>query len=151
MLNDEDGKLVFKFTKSEQDEYDNWEDVVKLDVGATALSLVVLANHREISGVEKAIQGIKNYFKDNQNKKTGFIQDFCFGDQKDSTVVTSRLIQGLVALGENPLKSTEWNVNGKNLLEILLSAKTKKGFKANSKESGDGAEINTKEVLVALT
>src|SRR3712207_2487794 len=114
MLNDEDGKLVFKFTKSEQDEYDNWEDVVKLDVGATALSLVVLANHREISGVEKAIKGIKNYFKDNQNKETGFIQEFSDDFSKeDRTIVTARLIQGLVALGENPLKSTEWNVNGK--------------------------------------
>lgn len=151
MLNDEGGKLVLGVTEEEDDGFGESEEVFKPNVEATALSLVVLANHREISGVEKAIQGIKRYFKDNQNKKTGFIQDFCFGDHEDSTVVTSKLIQGLVALGENPLKSTEWNINGKNLLEILLSAKAEKGFKANSKASGDGAEINTKEVLIALT
>ncbi|MFX0549511.1 Ig-like domain-containing protein [Hathewaya histolytica] len=141
-LSEKEGtKLKLGESIEEYDDFeDEWTSQFREDTGTSALALVALSNHKDIKGVSEAIEGIKNYLKSLQSN-TGFIRSKTTYSEDDSTIVTSRTVQGLIAIGENPLGDS-WIKDGKSLLDALASDKSKKDL---------SAQITAKEVLLALT
>ena len=85
------------------------------NVDDTAMSIMALGNHKDINGVEAAIDKSITYIKANQQDNGGFL-----GWDGISPCSISAVIQGLIAIGEDPL-SEEWIKNGNTMLDALLS------------------------------
>lgn len=134
-------------TEGSYDEFldETTEDEYTPYLDNTAWALIALSSHKEINGVKETITGVKKYLKSNQNKN-GLI---------DNSGDTALVIQGLIALGENPLDDY-WKVNnGDNkisLLDAILSCKVERGFSNDIPESSKSmaSDISTPQVLGAL-
>jgi len=96
-------------------------------VDDTAMCIMALAKHKDIKGVQDAITKGKKYIKDNQDENGGFV---AWGAENPYS--TSAAIQGLIAVGEDPL-SEEWTTeSGKTILDFLLGFMVDDHFKYNS-------------------
>ncbi len=115
--------LVNKLTKTSGRYYIKNKNNDKANNELTSLTLIALSKHREIEGVNEAIEGIKNHFKSMQNEKA--LIENCKSH--------SFAIQGLIASGED-IYSDEWTKEDKygnkiTLLDALLSLKVGNQFK----------------------
>ena len=87
-----------------------------------ALSLIALSKHRDIEGVNQQISSILSYLKVQQNSNGGFN----YGGYTNNPFAIGTIIQGLIAVGENPFDA-KWKKNGKTMVEALLSQQIKNG------------------------
>lgn len=113
------------------------------DNSATAWTLIALSNYQDVEGVKPIVDGIKTYFKSVQGHN-GLIEN-C----ED----TSLVVQGIMALGEEPL-SDEWAQYDKygnkiTLLDGILACKKDNRFKLNPESSYPG-HSTTQHALAAL-
>ncbi len=114
------------------------------DVDSTAMVIMALANHRDLDGVEECINTSLEYIKSKQGQNGGFISRGA-----ESPYSTAAAIQGLIAVGEDPL-SQEWTVdNGKNPLDFLMTFKTVDHFEYTS-AYGTDVEMVTEQAFAAL-
>jgi len=98
-----------------------------------AIALIALSKHRDIEGVNQQITAITNYLKSQQNDEAGFN----YGGYTNSPFAIGSIIQGLVAVGENPYDA-KWKKNGRTMVEALLSQQIKNGgFKFGDEFSGE--------------
>ncbi len=81
-----------------------------------ALALIALSKHRNIEGVDQQITTILNYLKSQQNDTGGFN----YGGYTNNPFAIGTIIQGLIAVGENPFDA-KWKKNGKTMVEALLT------------------------------
>lgn len=138
-------------------EYDKEKDIKDLMAMATSyktsdFSLIVtaIANHQDIEGVKDFIEKYKTYVKkvqlDNASFKNEYGSESC-GDLCD-------VIQGLIAIGENP-RSTKWAKTDKEgntitLIDALLKYKEGNQFKSNNDTYSKVDDIYTAHALAAL-
>lgn len=87
-----------------------------------ALALIALSKHRDIEGVNQQISSILNYLKVQQNTDGGFN----YGGYTNNPFAIGTVIQGLIAVGENPFDA-KWKKNGRTMVEALLSQQIKNG------------------------
>ena len=80
-----------------------------------ALSLIALAKHRTLPNVEQQIQQNLTYLKAQQNDDGGFN----YGGYTNNPFAIGTVIQGLMAVGENPY-DVKWKKNGVTMVEVLL-------------------------------
>ncbi|MGF7060350.1 Ig-like domain-containing protein [Brassicibacter mesophilus] len=109
----------------------------------TAMSIMALGKHRDISGVDASINNAIEYLKRSQTSNGGFV---AFG--KENPYSVSAVIQGLVAVGEDPL-SESWIKNENTMLDSLLSFKEDDHFK-NVSEWGTDIDMSTEQAFMAL-
>lgn len=109
----------------------------------TAMCIMALGNHRGINGVNTAIANGIAYLKANQKDSGGFES---WGAENPYSV--SAVIQGLIAVGEDPL-SKEWTKNGNTMLDALLSYKVDDHFEHQS-EWGTEVDMTTEQAFCAL-
>lgn len=88
------------------------------DTGVALSALAALGLDQNDLVVQKALQ----YLQEQQNEDGGF----SWTDQKTNTATDSWVMQGLVAVGENPAGSN-WRINGKSPLEHLGSLQNSDG------------------------
>jgi prenyltransferase beta subunit len=112
-------------------------------VDETAMSITALGNHTDIQGVDDAITGGIAYLKANQKDSGGFES---WGSENPYSI--SVAIQGLIAVGENPL-SEEWTKNGNTMLDALLAYKVDDHFE-NKSEWGTEINMATEQAFTAL-
>lgn len=145
---EEANKISFGIiTEGYYDEFlgETTEDEYTAYIDNTAWALIALSSHKDMNGVRDTINGIKNYLKSKQNKN-GLI---------DNSGDTALVIQGLIALGENPLDDY-WKVNNGedkiSLLDAILSCKVERGFSQKPENSSKAmaSDISTPQVLGAL-
>lgn len=112
-------------------------------VDETGMCLLALANHRNKSGVEEAINDGISFLKEVQLNTGGFEA----WDNENPYSISS-VIQGLIAVGEDPL-SEEWIKNGNTMLDALLSFKVDDHFENKSQW---GTEVNSasEQAFIAL-
>lgn len=114
------------------------------DPDMTGMGLVALANHRDIEGVDEAIEKALNYLKESQLETGGFAS---WGSDNVNSVAT--VISGLVAVGEDVL-SEPWTKDGNTMLDALRRFMLDDGsfsFMLEPKESNDMA---TYQAFIAL-
>ncbi|WP_053955281.1 prenyltransferase/squalene oxidase repeat-containing protein [Inediibacterium massiliense] len=113
------------------------------DIDTTAMSIMALGKHKNIEGVKNCIDQGVSYIHKQQQDTGGFV---AWGQNNPYT--TAAVIQGLIAVGENPLQE-KWVKNGKNMLDFLLSFKVEDHFENKSEY---GSEINsvTEQCFMAL-
>ncbi|WP_432663283.1 prenyltransferase/squalene oxidase repeat-containing protein [Wukongibacter baidiensis] len=113
------------------------------DVDTAAMVITALANHKDIDGVEDAIDEALEFIKSNQLDSGGF--PFMGSDNPYSV---SCVIQALIANDIDPL-SEEWHENGNSLLDALLDFKEDDHFEYKTKW---GSETNsaTEQAFIAL-
>lgn len=87
-----------------------------------ALALIALSKHRDVEGVDHQITTILNYLKSQQNDDGGFN----YGGYTNDPFAIGTIIQGLIAVGENPYDA-KWKKNGKTMIEALLKQQIKNG------------------------
>ncbi|SHH23032.1 prenyltransferase/squalene oxidase repeat-containing protein [Tepidibacter thalassicus] len=109
----------------------------------TAMCIMALGNHKNISGVEESIDKAVKYIKSQQTDNAAFKVS---GSENPYT--TAAVIQGLIAVGEDPL-SQYWIKNGKTMFDFLLSYKKGNHFEVKS-EYGTDIDFITQKVFVAL-
>ncbi|WP_026895791.1 S-layer homology domain-containing protein [Clostridiisalibacter paucivorans] len=113
------------------------------DNAATAWTLIALSNYQDFEGVKAIIDGIKMYFKSVQGHN-GLIEN-C----ED----TSLIVQGIIALGEDPLadKWVQYDKYGNKitLLDGILACKRGNRFKLKPENSSAGYST-TQYALAAL-
>gem|GEM_PF-2463395 len=111
-------------------------------IDATAWSLIALSNHTDIKNTKEVIDGVKRYLKSNQNKH-GLIEN-----SSDTALV----IQGLIALGENP-NEEYWCINDGNkkvsMVDGIIKCKKDNQFMLQV-NSAMASDIATSQVLAAL-
>lgn len=113
-------------------------------VDDTTMSIMALGNHKNIEGVEAAITKGISYIKDNQEDNGGFVS---WG--ADNPYSVSAAIQGLIAVGEDPL-SEEWTTESKKtMLDALLSFMVDDHFE-NVSEWGTDIDSVTEQAFTAL-
>jgi uncharacterized protein YjdB len=135
--------LINKLKRDSGKIYAITKDEEKEDIEGTQWVLIALSKHQKVTGVVDAINGMKKYLKEKQDENA-FIE---------SCMNTSLTIQGIIALGEDPL-SGEWVKydsygNEITLLDALLKCKGKKGFKSDQSE-GIGGYDHTAYAICAL-
>ncbi|QZY55696.1 Ig-like domain-containing protein [Crassaminicella profunda] len=91
----------------------------------TAIGLMALSNHKDIDWVKEYItKGVK-YIKSKQNEYGGF---GAYGTPPtERPKLIGNIIQGLIAVGEDPL-SSEYIKNGKSMLDILISCQNEETY-----------------------
>jgi hypothetical protein len=118
------------------------------DVDTTAMVLMALANHRDLDGVEECISSSLEYIKLNQGENGGFIS---WGSE--SLYSTAAAIQGLIAVGEDPL-SEEWTKeSGMTPLDFLLTFKVDNHFETSYEFEGEmiiSIDSPTEQAFMAL-
>ncbi|MCG8482512.1 MAG: hypothetical protein MJA31_04315 [Clostridia bacterium] len=94
-------------------------------VDDTAMCLLALGQHRNLNGVNQAIEKALAYIKTRQSSAGGF----GYSEQwpEDNVYSISAVIQGLIAVGEDPL-SEAWIKNDNSMLDALLSFKASNLF-----------------------
>jgi hypothetical protein len=112
-------------------------------VDETAMCIMALGNHKDITGVEAAITKGIAYLKANQKASGGFE---AWGEENPCSI--SAVIQSLIALGENPL-SEEWTKNGNTMLDALLAYKVNDYFE-NPSQWGTETVMATEQAFCAL-
>lgn len=112
-------------------------------VDETAMSIMALGFHRDISGVEMDIERGLQYLKINQKGSGGFES---WGEENPYSI--SAVIQSLIALGEDPL-SEDWIKDGNTMLDALLSFKVDDHFE-NPSEWGTEIDMATEQAFTAL-
>jgi len=112
-------------------------------VDDTAMCIMALGNHKDITGVEAAITKGIAYLKANQKASGGFE---AWGEENPCSI--SAVIQSLIALGENPL-SEEWTKNGNTMLDALLAYKVDDYFE-NQSQWGTETVMATEQAFCAL-
>ncbi|QZY55704.1 S-layer homology domain-containing protein [Crassaminicella profunda] len=100
------------------------------DIDRTAMCMMALGNHKDIEGVINSIDKAKKYIENNKEK--------ILNSSNECTI--SAVIQGLIAVGENPLAS-KWTVDGKTMLSSLLKLKNGDTF---------GNDLATEQCFTAL-
>lgn len=116
-------------------------------VDETGMVLVALGKYKDESRVQTAISKGLNYLKEQQDENTGgFI---VWGGENGYSA--SAVLQGLVAVGENPL-SLEWTKDGKTIIDSLMNF-YKDGYFENVSKWGSGSEIDsiTEQAFIALS
>lgn len=112
-------------------------------VDETAMCIMALGNHKDITGVEAAITKGIAYLKANQKASGGFEAG---GEENPYSI--SAVIQSLIALGEDPL-SEEWTKNGNTMLDALLAYKVDDYFE-NPSQWGTETVMATEQAFCAL-
>ncbi|WP_270474620.1 hypothetical protein [Clostridium cochlearium] len=113
-----------------------------------SLALIALSKHKGIEGVNDIITSCVNKLKEEQLDNAGFSLSKTMwpnGDSQD----TAAAIEGLIAVGENPL-SEKWTKNGKTPLNALLSFKMGKGYIYESSMGAYEQDMYTSFVLRAF-
>ena len=112
-------------------------------VDDAAMSIMALGSHRDLNGVNNSINRALAYLRANQKNSGGFET---FGSENPYSV--SAVIQGLIAVGEDPL-SSEWRKNGNSMLDALISYKVGDHFESTS-EWGTEIDSATEQAFIAL-
>lgn len=89
-------------------------------VDDTAMCIMAIIQHRDVDGVNEAIEKAIAYIKTRQSDTGGFGYSEEYPEVNACSI--SAVIQGLMAAGENPL-SEEWIKNDNSMLDALLSLK----------------------------
>lgn len=115
-------------------------------IDETAMSIMALANHRDISGVNAVIEQGLSYIRANQLDSGGFES---WGAENPYSI--SAVIQSLVALGENPLDE-KWMKNGKTMLDALLNFKEEgEKYFVNKSQWGNDISMATDQAFAAIS
>ncbi|WP_053955280.1 S-layer homology domain-containing protein [Inediibacterium massiliense] len=101
------------------------------DIDTLAMSMMGLSNHRDIEGVNEAIQKAIHKL---QLEKENIINN-------DNANTLATVIQGLVSVGENPLAS-QWKLDQKTMLNAMLKYQNEDHF---------GNDLATEQVFTALS
>ncbi|WP_165000372.1 S-layer homology domain-containing protein [Anaerophilus nitritogenes] len=101
------------------------------DIDTLAMSIMGLSNHKDIEGVNEAIQKAVHKL---QLEKNNIINN-------DNANTLATVIQGLVSVGENPLQS-QWRVDQKTMLNAMLKYQNEGNF---------GNDLATEQVFAALS
>ncbi|MDK2799384.1 MAG: hypothetical protein PWP27_1255 [Clostridiales bacterium] len=112
-------------------------------VDDTAMSIIALANHKDINGVQDVINLSIDYLKSQQLSTGGFA---AWGAENPYSIAT--VIQALVANHINPL-SEEWTKNNNTMLDALLQFKEENHFKYTS-QWGTDIDSATEQAFTAL-
>ncbi|MGB4288262.1 MAG: Ig-like domain-containing protein [Tepidanaerobacteraceae bacterium] len=113
-------------------------------VDDTAMCIMALAKHKDIKGAKDAIAKAKKYIKDKQEDNGGFVS---WGAENPYSAAAA--IQGLIAIGEDPL-SEEWTTeSGKTILDALLEFMIDDHFEYVS-EWGTDIDSITEQAFCAL-
>jgi hypothetical protein len=112
-------------------------------VDDTAMSIIALANHKDINGVQDVINLSIDYLKSQQLSTGGFA---AWGAENPYSIAT--VIQALVANHINPL-SEEWIKNNNTMLDALLQFKEENHFKYTS-QWGTDIDSATEQAFTAL-
>jgi len=113
-------------------------------VDDTAMCIMALENHKDVNGVKEAITKGIEYIKNNQQDNGGFVS---WGADNPYSVAAA--IQGLIAVGEDPL-SEEWTTeSGNTMLDALLAYMVDDHFEYVS-EWGTDIESVTEQAFCAL-
>lgn len=122
-----------------------------IDPEMTAKAIIALSKHRSEIGVEETLLGLKKTLKTLQ-APSGLVKSVNSWSENESALVTSYLIQALMALGENPL-SAYWQIKDGNggvndLVKGLLACKKDQRF--SESPIGSGTDLQTNAALGAL-
>lgn len=112
-------------------------------VDDTAISIMALANHKDVAGVTELIDQSINYLKEQQLSTGGFE---AWGAENPYSIAA--VIQALVANGIDPL-GEEWVKNGNTMLDALLKFKEDNYFKYTS-QWGTDIDMATEQAFTAL-
>ena len=110
----------------------------------TGMVLTALAKYKDKTKVQTAIEKGLDYLKGVQDANTGgFI---AWGSENPYS--TSAVLQGLMAVGEDPL-SEKWTVGGKTAVDSLMNY-YKDGYFENESEWGSDIGMVTEQAFIAL-
>ncbi len=110
-------------------------------VDETAMVLSALSKYKNRADIDASIEKALNYLHDQQDEGTaGFI---VWGSENPYSA--SAVIQGLVAVGENP-ESEKWTKNDRNILDSLM-----KFFKDDHFENSSEKDMITEQAFMALS
>lgn len=115
------------------------------DVDTTAISLMALANYKEIDGVITAINNGFDFIKTKQLDTGGFSSGW---SEAESPYSITTVIQALVANNINPL-SSDWLKNSNNMVDALLAYMIVDHFEYTSQYGTDISSI-TDQAFTAL-
>ncbi|WP_053955277.1 Ig-like domain-containing protein [Inediibacterium massiliense] len=122
------------------------------DLKQTVLAMIALSNHKDHAGVSDLLKGCINYIKSDQNDSGGF------GKYSTDPETLGKVIQGLIAVGENPLAGDYVKKNGNMLHRLMeyqrddgtyMKDKAFKGYDKNSTEAAFAAlaDLNKKKSM----
>ncbi|WP_304442368.1 DUF4430 domain-containing protein [Sporosarcina sp. P21c] len=115
------------------------------DPDMSGMALLALANYKNDSAVENAIQRVKNVLREKQLATAGWGS---FGTENSNSIAT--VISGLVAIGENPL-SDSWKKGDVTPLDALQSFQLANGSFTYTLGQYAGTNIKaTEQSLIAL-
>ncbi|MCT4621788.1 MAG: Ig-like domain-containing protein [Marinisporobacter sp.] len=139
-----EGKISFGSESSYWDDWDQeWVYNYSADVETTCYTLMALSKYKDMNNVVETIAGIKKYLKSKQ-EEDAFIEN-CSD--------TSFVVQGLMAIGEDPLIGDWVKIdelgNKTTMLDAILSCREQGKFKAKPDSYGT-ANIQTKAAFNAL-
>lgn len=83
------------------------------DPDSVGMALLVLANHKDVTGVSECIEDALTYLENTQLETGGFSS---YGQENSNSI--AKVISGLVALGEDPLNS-RWIKDGNTIFDAL--------------------------------
>lgn len=117
------------------------------DLELTAISMMALSNHRDIIDTNLIYKSIN--FIESERLESGMYGDIEWsGKEKVSAKLTSKIVQALIAVGED-ITSERWLMaNGNTMVDGLLKLKSGNEFKENENAWNEYA---TTEVFAALT
>lgn len=108
----------------------------------TGMVLTALAKYKNRTNVQSSIDKGLNYLQTTQDVNTGGI--IAWGEENPYSA--SVVLQGLIAVGENPL-SQKWTKNGKTIVDSLM-----KYYKDGHFENASGIdEMLTEQAFIALS
>ncbi|RKD26935.1 Ig-like domain (group 2) [Caminicella sporogenes DSM 14501] len=113
------------------------------DLKKTAIAMIALSNHKNISGVKDLLRKCVNYIKSEQkdNGEFGYITN---------PELLGKIIQALIAVGENPLAG-DYVKNGKTILDLLMEYQNSDGTYAKGTWYHRYDKISTEAVFAALS
>ncbi|MBF8982533.1 Ig-like domain-containing protein [Lutibacter sp. B2] len=144
-------KALISMMKKDSDGKNYIESYEHIDVNLTAKAMIALSKHKEIEGATDVIDGIKKCLKSLQSE-SGLIKDDSTSGIGESCSVTAELIQGIIALEEDPLDEY-WTIEDKygnknNLVDAVLACRDGQRFKKSL--NGSVANIQTDAAIAAL-
>ncbi|WP_053955283.1 Ig-like domain-containing protein [Inediibacterium massiliense] len=142
--------LIHKIKKDDNGNF-YFERYENPDMELTAKAMIAFSKHKDIDGAVDAINGIKKFFKSAQSE-SGLIKEETSFSNQESCLITSAVIQGIIAIGESPLDEY-WRIqdqykNQNNLVDAMLMCRDGQRFKSSF--NGSVADIQTNAAMGAL-
>lgn len=113
-------------------------------VDETGMVLAALGKYKEDTKIQAAINKALGYIKEEQDAETGGFITF----DSESPYSAAAVIQGLIAVGEDPL-SKEWTKEGKTIVDSLMNFYKDDHFE-NESEWGLEVDSVTEQAFMAL-